>query len=257
MYRVQLIHWNDREAREHINHVQIDQISIQFDPLTPKALREIRSDPPSAILIDLSRLPSQGRDLALNLRKYKGTRFVPLVFLGGDPKKVERIRAIIPDAVYTQWDELSEVLLPAIQHPVEDPKVPQSIMDAYAGAKLTQKLGIKEGHVVTLIGSPKGFETTLGKLPEGARVSRRKKKDQDIILWFVKSKKSLEDGLDEIGKLAVGGAMWIIWPKKASGVKSDLTQNIVRQTGLSHGLVDYKICSVDDTWSGLLFTWRK
>ena len=257
MYRVQLIHWNEDEARSRLAEVSFDQITIDFGALSPKLLRDLRSAPPSAFLIDLTRLPSQGRDIALNLRKFKDTRYVPIVFVGGDEKKVERIRTLIPDAEYSNWDKLHAVLIHAIEHPPEDPKVPHSIMDAYSGTKLVDKLGIKEGHVVTLIRAPKGFESTLGELPEGARVSRRRGKTQDVILWFTKSKKALDDGIDHMGQLAKKGAIWIIWPKRASGMKSDLTQNIVRQTGLSHGLVDYKICSVDDTWSGLLFTWRK
>ena len=76
-------------------------------------------------------------------------------------------------------------------------------------------------------------------------------------LWFVRSRQELEEQIEEMGLFAAGGGLWIAWPKKASGVISDLSQTVVRRTGLDSGLVDFKICSIDTTWSGLRFSQRK
>jgi hypothetical protein len=195
--------------------------------------------------------------MALALRKHKATRNVPLVFVGGDPKKLARITELLPDAAYTTWGAIEAVLDSAIAHPPEDPVVPQSTFDAYAGTPLPKKLGIKANSVVTLLGAPEGFEDTLGELPAGAVLRRKDPDPRGVNLWFVRSRQELEEQIEGMGALAKGGGLWIAWPKKASGVTSDLSQTVVRRTGLDSGLVDFKICSIDATWSGLRFSQRK
>jgi hypothetical protein len=195
--------------------------------------------------------------MALGLRKHKATRHVPLVFVGGDPKKVARVRELLPDAAYTTWDAIEAALSDAIAHPPEDPVVPKSTFDAYAGTPLPKKLGIKANSIVTLLNAPEGFEDTLGELPDGAVLRRREPDPHGVNLWFVRCRQELEDQIEEMGAFAKGGGLWIAWPKKASGVTSDLSQTVVRRTGLDSGLVDFKICSIDATWSGLRFSHRK
>jgi hypothetical protein len=195
--------------------------------------------------------------MALGLRKHKATRYVPLVFVGGDPKKAARVRELLPDAAYTTWDEIEAVLNHAIAHPSKDPVVPQSAFEAYAGTPLPKKLGIKANSIVTLLGAPEGFEDALGELPDGAVLRRNDPDPHGVNLWFVRSRQELESQIEEMGIFAKGGGLWIAWPKKASGVASDLSQTIVRRTGLDSGLVDFKICSIDATWSGLRFSQRK
>lgn len=257
MHRIRLIHWDAAAAEGRGDLLRSAGFEVVHEPLTPAGLRALREDPPNAIVIDLSRVPSQGRDMALALRKRKATRNVPLVFVGGDPKKVARVRELLPDAVYTTWDEIEAALAHGIAHPPQDPVVPQSTFDAYAGTPLPKKLGIKANSVVTLLDAPEDFEGTLGELPAGAVVRRRDPDPHGVNLWFVRSRQELEDQIEEIGRLAKGGGLWIAWPKKASGVVSDLSQTVVRRTGLDSGLVDFKICSIDATWSGLRFSQRK
>lgn len=257
MHRIRLIHWNAAEAEERGSLLRSAGFAAVYEPVTPAALRALRQDPPSAIVIDLSRAPSQGRDLALQHRKHGATRHVPLVFAGGDAEKVARIKELLPDATYAGWHEIESALDFAIAHPPEDPVVPESTFAAYAGTPLPKKLGVKADSVVTLIGAPDGFEETLGELPSGVEVRHEDPDPNGVTLWFVQSRQELEDRIEQMGSFAQGGGLWIAWPKKASGVVSDLSQPVVREVGLASGLVDFKISSIDKTWSGLRFSQRK
>ena len=130
-------------------------------------------------------------------------------------------------------------------------------MAGYSGTPLVKKLGIKEDARVLLVNPPQGFLETLGGLPPGAElVSSRSREMLDVVLLFVPS----QQGLQQFGKLAPRlkptGGLWVCWPKKASGVKTDLTDGVVREFGLTAGLVDNKVCAVDETWSGLRFVIR-
>jgi hypothetical protein len=257
MHRVRLIHWNAPEAKKRADRLRSAGYEVDREELDAAGLRALREDPPSAVVIDLGRLPSQGRDMAVAIRKYKATRHVPLVFVDGDPQKVARIQEILPDAVYTSWSRIRSSLKHAIAHPPAAPVVPGSLMAGYAGKPLPKKLGIKANSVVALVAAPEGFEQTLGALPEGVVLRRQARGRPDVTLWFTKSRKDLQRRIERMGAFAGQGGLWIIWPKKSSGIASDLSQAVVREVGLAAGLVDYKICAIDETWSGLLFTRRK
>src|SRR5713226_4460984 len=105
MYRVRLIHWNAAEAKQKADRLRSAGYVVKYDKFTPNLLRE-RENPPNAVVIDLSRWPSQGRDVAMALRSYKSTRTVPLVFVDGEPEKVEGDKAQIPDALYPNWEQI-------------------------------------------------------------------------------------------------------------------------------------------------------
>jgi hypothetical protein len=257
MHRVCLIHWKAEELQERVDRLRSAGFEVDGEPLSPASLRKMREDPPSAVVIDLSRVPSQGRDFALSIRRRKATRHVPLVFVEGDPTKLARVKELLPDAIYTTWIDIGEALESAIANPSVEPVVPDSAMAAYSGTPLPKKLGIKTGSVVILVGAPADFETTLGNLPEGATLHRGELEGSDVTLWFITSRAELEREVARMGDYAHKGGLWIIWPKKASSVKSDLTQNVVRQVGLASGLVDFKVAAIDATWSGLRFTQRK
>ena len=127
----------------------------------------------------------------------------------------------------------------------------------YSGTPLPRKLGIKPGAVVVLVGAPRDFEHTLGDLPEGTKLRRGARSKCDLAIWFPKGRRDLEAKVKQMGTYAGGDGIWIAWPKQASGMKTDLTQTLVRNAGLAVGLVDFKICAIDETYSGLKFTWRK
>jgi CheY-like chemotaxis protein len=258
MHCLQLIHWNIVEAKEKAQGLQAAGYAVHYEvPNGPPFLRKLRENPPIAIVIDLTRLPSQGRDIALALRQYKTTRNVPLVFVDGDAEKVSRIKELLPDAVFTTWSRIRSPLKQAIAHPPLEPVVTMSAFDAYAGTPLARKLGIKPNSVVALMNAPRGFENKLDKLPEGATIQRKVNGKCSLTIWFTVSIKDLKENINRMVRLVDRGSVWIVWPKKSVHPESDLTQQRVREFGLKAGLVDYKICAIDETWSGLLFTKRK
>ena len=257
MLRVRLIQWRVAEVHEQAARIQSAGYAVECAPLTPEGLRALRENPPGAIVIDLSRAPAQGRDLGLNLRKYKATRHVPIVFVNGAPEKVARVQGLLPDAVYTSWDDVGDALRSATSSPPANPVVPDSTMAGYAGTPLPKKLGIKPHSTLALEGAPAGFERALGDLPEGVDVSRSPGAPAQVTLWFVASQQDLKARIEGMFPAARNGGLWIIWPKKTSGIVSDLSQSIVRETGLAAGLVDFKVAAIDETWSGLRFSQRK
>jgi hypothetical protein len=164
---------------------------------------------------------------------------------------------LLPDAVYASWGEINSALPEAIANPPTDPVVPESVFAGYAGKALPDKLGIKANSVLALVDAPQGFDRTLGDLPEGVVTWEDADAASDLTVWFVRSQRELEEQIPRMAARTDGGPLWIAWPKKSSGVASDLSQQGVREVGLAAGLVDYKICSIDEVWSGLLFTHRK
>ena len=125
-------------------------------------------------------------------------------------------------------------------------------MAGYSPRSLVAKLGIKPGMRVVVLAAPSGYARTLGALPPGAKVSTSARGTQSFIHLFTKSRANLAKRLRPLNKaLRDDGMIWISWPKKTSGVPSDVTEDTVREVALPLGLVDVKICAVDDTWSGL------
>ena len=130
-------------------------------------------------------------------------------------------------------------------------------MAGYSSTPLAKKLGIKEGSRIGLVNAPKNFENELGKLPDRAEFVKRLTNSLDMIVFFVLTEGALARDFAKLAKkLASNGMIWIAWPKKSSGVSTDLSFNSVQRIGLGAGLVDVKICAVDDTWSGLKFVYR-
>lgn len=128
----------------------------------------------------------------------------------------------------------------------------------YSGTPLLQKLGVKEFSRVALIKPPPGFASSLPELPIGAKLTQRGKGEADVIVWFIKSSSELDSIKDAIARMpASSGKLWVAWPKKASGVKTDLTEDVIRGAALRAGLVDTKVCAIDETWSGLRLNRRR
>lgn len=127
----------------------------------------------------------------------------------------------------------------------------------YSGTPLVRKLGLKEGMRVLLINPPDGYDATLGELPEGVRVLTRPGRDLDLIQLFAPDRAFLQRKLPAAKRaLAQDGALWISWAKKSSPLHADLGDAEVRAAGLDAGLVDVKVCAVDEDWSGLKFVYR-
>ena len=127
----------------------------------------------------------------------------------------------------------------------------------YSGKPLPLKLGIKEAHKVAIIGSPRGFD--LGMLPTGVTLQRglAGKALLDVLVVFVTKRSQLVAQIAACRpRMQQAAGLWIAWPKRASGVPTDVTEDTVREVGLPTGLVDNKVCAIDETWSGLRFVVR-
>jgi hypothetical protein len=131
-------------------------------------------------------------------------------------------------------------------------------MAGYSGTPLVKKLGIKQGFRIALVNAPKRFEKEIEPFPPDAKILVSPlPKHIDLIVLFVDSQRSLRQQFSKFArKLTPNGTLWIAWPKKASGVITDLSENSVREIGLEAGLVDVKVCAVNDIWSGLKFVYR-
>ena len=130
-------------------------------------------------------------------------------------------------------------------------------MAGYSETPLAKKLGIKEDFRIALVHAPKDFRKQLGVLPANVQIVRRLLKPLDVIVVFAAAEKTLSKDFGSLAKkLSTNGMIWLAWPKKSSGVTTDLSFERVQRIGLQSGLVDVKICAVDDTWSGLKFVYR-
>lgn len=128
----------------------------------------------------------------------------------------------------------------------------------YSSRSLTEKLGISPGMRIALLGAPRGYGVTLGRLPRGVKIRKTSRGPVALIQCFVRRRAELERRLPGLLRaLAQGGALWISWPKRASGVVTDITEDVVRAVALPIGLVDVKVCAVDETWSGLKLVRRR
>jgi CheY-like chemotaxis protein len=255
---VLLVHWNAIEAKQKASILESAGYEVDYEPFAPQMLKKLKNNPPAAIVIDLSRLPSQGRDIALNIRHAKATRNIPMIFVEGDPQKVNQVRTHLPDALYTDYKQIHMVLKEAIAHPPKVTVIPKSIFEPYKHVSLAKKLGIKPNTNLALIDPPGDFIETLGKLPRSVTIQKQLNGQTDLIMLFAKMQEDLQNRITKIiEKLQPNGKLWIAWRKQESGTATDVTQTTVRKIGLASGLVDYKVCRIDATWTGLLFTRRK
>ena len=168
-----------------------------------------------------------------------------------------QIKKHLPDAVYTERRRIKTALKRAIAHPPTAPVKPESLLAGYSRTPLVKKLGIKPKFNIVLIDAPNDFQKALGTMPSGVVMRTSLTQQNDMMIWFVRSKKKLETRMSRIVSFVARGGLWIVWPKKASRISSDLSQKQVRAAGLNAGLVDYKVCAIDETWSGLKFALRK
>lgn len=130
-------------------------------------------------------------------------------------------------------------------------------MAGYSSTPLAKKLSIKPGFKIHVSGEPENYWKDLTPLPEKVDAVDRPVGDLDLVHWFVSEKKVFEKEFLKKKKLIKkDGMLWVSWPKKSSGVSSDLDENIIRELGLKNGLVDVKVCAVDEVWSGLKFVYR-
>lgn len=219
--RVRVIHWKPAEAEPLLEAVRAAGATPEYDGggNTPELDRAIRINPPDVVVIDLSRLPSHGRMMATWLRRTKALRDIPLLFANGAEDKIAKLRETIPDAVCTTTRDLKQ----ALAHARPSTTPPRPVMADYQARTAVQKLGLDTGGTIAVIDPPRGYLQALGTLPDNAEI---------------------------IGK----SKLWILWRK---GSTNGISQNTIREACKEANLVDYKICSVNKAWSGMLFTRAK
>jgi hypothetical protein len=214
--------------------------------LGAKGFRGIRQDPPQVILIDLTRLPSYGKAMGVLLAERKSLGAIPLVFVEGDPDKAAQVRALLPHAGYTTWAKVAEAIRKAVRQAPREAAPPRD-----PGTPLAAKLGIGEGSSVALLHAPEGFQ--LPGVRTGERVG-----EAGVVMIFFRGAAALGRELPDIaGMMRKGRRVWVLWPKRASGEGSDLTMVRIREMASAVGLVDYKVCAVDATWSGMALGKRR
>lgn len=131
-------------------------------------------------------------------------------------------------------------------------------MAGYSGTPLIQKLGVKEGTRMTAVNAPADFRASLGELPLAVEWANRVRPPLDLIVAFHTSRAAMVDNWPALTAAAQpNGSIWLAWPKKASGIATDINENILREEFLPTGWVDNKVCAIDETWSGLRFVYRR
>jgi hypothetical protein len=128
-------------------------------------------------------------------------------------------------------------------------------MAGYSGTPLAKKLGITEGSTLALVAAPAGV---IEDLPPGVRVKRQARGTADVVVAFFTERRVLERRLGALGEMVFpSGGLWLAWPKRASGMATSVNEGVVRELALPLGLVDNKVCAIDDTWTGLRVVWRR
>jgi hypothetical protein len=260
---VRLICWNEADAFARAAGLRHAGYRVIADPPENAGgmVRYFRELAPDAVVIDLDRLPSHGRELGLSLRASKSTSHLRLVFAGGVPAKIELVRATIPDAIFTPWDD---GVAAAIERAMAQPDPPRLLSrelpkDTSPGS-LERKLDIKpQAHfaIVSVNRSDNGWLAELLSSPEGAVQQRRIDATTTLALFLVATRRDLMRAFEQArASLPPKASLWIVHPKQTSRLAADFNQDDVREAGLAHGFVDYKVCAVDKDWSALKFARR-
>jgi CheY-like chemotaxis protein len=253
MLRVRLFHWKAQEAVPLIAELEAAGFSVDYEEqLSSSSFRRVRESQPHAFVVDLSSRPAHGREVAIALRGHKVTRHVPIIFVNGQPEKVEGVRRMLPDATYATGARLIPTLRRA--KPVSKPLIPSQMMDRYAGRTTAQKLGIGKGAQVAVVDPPPDYARAIGDLPEGAFLEEEDFASCKLTLWFVHDYHALQGAMPEIRRTAARHRLWILWRK---GKEGPLDGGVIRSCANQVGLVDYKICSVNETWSGIALAVKK
>lgn len=257
MKTVKLLSWHD-DISQKAAKLKRRGLQIDSTPLVSAsgAIGELARLNPAVLVFDLDRLPSNSRVIATVLRTSKSARHIPILFAGGFPEKIGRIRAELPEAGFTSWSEAPQALAALLQNPPSPPSVAQ--VHQVFTTPLAQKLGIRAGMHLSLIAAPDSFEECLGDLPESISLARGLVPKTSLALCFVRSLNDLDATLDLLTlRLPRKASVWIVHPKRTGKYHVDFNQNLVRDHALAVGLVDYKVCSIDSDWSGLKFAWRE
>lgn len=217
----------------------------------------IRDNAPAAIVIDLDRLPSHGRAVATALRTSASTCHIPIVFAGGTDEKVEIAQQEHPEAVFAPWKSVAVSVRKAIKNAPLLPVKPRRAIERYPSG-LARKLGLLTAGPCALIGAPEGFADNIADLPEEYAFQSKGTSETKLIVWFVRSADEMAMALERSSvHMPIGASLWIVHPKRSGSLRCDFVSDDVRRAGIEVGLVDYKICAVDDDWTGMKFARKR
>ena len=253
MRRVCLIHWNEQEAASRLR-----ELAAQGFPAVRLGPRQITipqctATQPEAFVIALSRLPTHGKETGIHLRSSAATRHIPLIFAGGAPDRVAGIRELLPDAHFTEWTAIAAALQRALREIPLSVVQPAPMMDRFRDRTAAQKLGIHPGFRVAVYGAPPNYPKVIGAVPADVEWIEEPSDACDVTLYFLSSLPEFEQALTSFRRLAASSRLWLLWRKSRKNQKTELNEQVIRSAAIAIGLVDYKVCSVDETWSALLF----
>ena len=268
---IKLLSWHTEIAAKAAS-LKSKGITVDAAPLlrTSAVVGELAKLNPAALVLDLDRLASNSREIALMLRASKSARHIPILFAGalpsheGLPEKFARLNAELPDIPYASWPDAKQKMLKLLERPRSAPYIVPPLR-VYT-ASLAQKLGILAGagktaskpRQVALMGVPEGFVELLGDLPETVTFTSRIGPASHLALCFTRSSEDLAATFELLTlRLPDATSVWIAYPKGNRKWHRDFNENDVRRLGLATGLVDYKICSIDADWSAMKFARRK
>lgn len=254
--RIRVIHWRAEESGPLVEACRSCGFAVEYrSGRYPEIARAVRESPPDAIAIDLSRLPSHGREVAVAFRNAKYSRHIPLVFVGGASEKIEAIRGLLPDAAFTSVKGICGSVRAALRNSRARTVPPAAVpmKDRYGARTVAEKLGIKEEMQAGLLDAPRDYAAVVGDLPRGAALVEDPGEVHPVTLWFVREPGDYQAALPKMRRLAARTRLWIVWKKE----ELRLTGNAVREYANQAGLVDYKICALGRQWSGMLFAVRK
>jgi|SRR5581483_1505591 len=254
MRRVRLFHWNATEAQPIVNSLRAAKFTVDYP--NEKALeppfRQLRETRPDVIAIDLTRLPSRGRNQAVAIRLDESLRTIPIVFIDGDPKKVAAIRSELPDALYTSRAELRRTLQKA--QSMTNPASP-----VYNKRTIAQKLGIRDNMRIGIFDGFKGYENIIGILPAGASFEEEPQKRPPVTIFFVREPGEFLTRIATMRSLAGQSRVWAAYPKKATRQKAgaEISLGYIRETAANFGLTHYKTCALGNEWTGIALALSK
>jgi hypothetical protein len=208
---------------------------------------------PAAVVLDCDNRPSDARAIAVMLRMSRAARHIPLVFAGGVQEKLARLRRDLPDATFCRWEEAAAAVKRIVRAPLPVRVVVPA--ERFSGAPLPKKLGLGTDMRVALLHAPEGFEEILGDLPEGVRLGARIHKETRLALCFAYNAEAVDHIAAQMQKsLPPAASVWVMHPKMTGRYHTDFNQNHVRAVMRAAGFMDYKVCAVDQDWSGLKFS---
>jgi hypothetical protein len=257
MRTVKLLSWHEDIATKAAA-LKNRGVKIDASPLirTSGPIGELAHLNPAVLVLDLDKLPSKSREIAEVLRSSKSAHHIPILFAGGQPEKTIRLRSENPNSSYATWTEAPRALANLLKQPPSTPAAapPRN----FSSTPLLKKLGINANMEVALIAAPDAFEELLSDLPENTVFTSRIRPTTSLALCFIRSLEDLAATLDLLAlRLPRQVSVWIVHPKRTARHRVDFNQNHVRDQSLAAGLVDYKVCSIDNDWSALKFSWRK